>query len=100
VTTGNSNVPSLEEVVDDNESSSFIPSVREEIAACLEVLSTPFDRYFNVGKMETSEEWIMNPYYFNLDKMPDDVELKEILVELRSNRAFEMQFDSKLLEDY
>ena len=57
--------------------------------------STSCNRYFDVGEMETSEQWIMNPYSYNLDKMPDDRELKEDLVKLRSNRAFEMQFASK-----
>lgn len=95
-----SNFPSLEETVDDNESSSLIPSVCGEIVAHLEVLSTSFDRYFDVGKLESSKEWIMNPYAFDLNKMSDDVELKEDLIELRSNRALEMQFESKTSEEY
>jgi len=61
-------------------------------------LST-WDRYFDTDKMETSEEWIMNPYSFNLDKMSDDGKLKESLTELCSNRALEMQFHSKILEE-
>jgi len=36
---------------------------------------------------------------FKLDKISDDGELKEDLIELRSNRALEIQFDSKTLED-
>ena len=40
----------------------------------------------------------MNPYSFNLDKISDDGELKEDLIELHSNHAFEMQFESKSLE--
>jgi len=59
------------------ESSRLIPSVYEKIVAHLEILSTSFDRYFDVGKMETSEEWIVNPCSINLDKMQDDGELKE-----------------------
>ena len=38
-----SNFPSLEEIVDDIESSGLIPSVSKEIVAHLEVLSTLFD---------------------------------------------------------
>jgi len=30
--------------------------------------------------METSEEWLMNPYSFNLDEMSDDGELEEDLL--------------------
>ena len=66
------NFISHEEVVDDNESSSFILTVCEETLAHLEELSTSFDGYFDVGKLRTSEEWIMNPYSLNLDKMSDD----------------------------
>jgi len=42
----------------------------------------------------------MNPYFFSLDEMSDYGELKEDLIKLRSNRTFEMQFDSKTLEEY
>ncbi|XP_037779480.1 protein ZBED8-like [Penaeus monodon] len=47
------------QIVDDNESSSLIPSVCGEIVAHLEMLTTSFDRYFDVGKLESSKEWIM-----------------------------------------
>jgi len=47
---------SIEDIVDSSESSSLIPSVCEEIVAYLEMLSTSFDRYFDVGNMEISEE--------------------------------------------
>ena len=89
------NFPSLGEIVDDNESSSLISSVCEETVARLEVLSTLFDRHFDVGKTETFKEWIMNSYSFSLDKMPDNGELKENLTELRSNCAVEMQSSSR-----
>ena len=42
----------------------------------------------------------MNQYSFNLDKMSDDEELKEDVIELCSNHAPEMQFESKTLEEY
>jgi len=75
-----SKFPSLEEIVNENESSSSIPDVCEEIVAHLEVLSTPFDRYFDIGKVKTFEEWIMNPYAFNLGKVSGDEELKQDLI--------------------
>jgi len=37
-----------------------MPSVCVNFVAHLEALSTPFDRYYDMGKMKTSEEWIMN----------------------------------------
>ena len=69
------NFSSLEEVTDEDEF--LIPSVREEIINHLEILSKSFDGYFGVGELETSEEWIINPYSFNLDYMPDDETLKD-----------------------
>ena len=48
-----------------------------------------FDGYFDIGKMVTVEEWIMNPYSLSLDKMSDDGKLKD-LIELRLNYAFDM----------
>ena len=37
---------------------------------------------------------------YNLQKMSDDEELKEDLIELQTNRALEMQFESKTLEEF
>jgi len=42
----------------------------------------------------------MNPCSFNLDKMSGDGELTEDLIKLRLNRALEMQFESKILDEY
>ena len=52
-------------MVDDDES--LIPSVYEEIVDHLEILSKSFHGYFGGGELETSEKWIINPYFFNLD---------------------------------
>ena len=51
-------------------------------------MSISLDRYFDLGKMETSEEWIVNPYHIDLDQMSDDGKMQEDPSELRSNRAF------------
>ena len=53
----------------------------------------------NVGKLESSEELIMNSYTFSLNKMLDDVDLKD-LIELISNCTLEMQLECKTLEEY
>ena len=42
----------------------------------------------------------MNPYSLNLNKLSDDGELKEDLIELRSNSVLDMQFESKSFEEY
>uniref|UniRef100_UPI00358E7D1C protein FAM200C-like n=1 Tax=Myxine glutinosa TaxID=7769 RepID=UPI00358E7D1C len=93
-----SNFPSLEEMVDD--AGSITPTVREEIVAHLEMLSESFDGYFAAGDLKISEEWIMNPYSYNMEKMSNDEELKEDLIDLQTNRALEMQFESKTLEEF
>ncbi len=89
-----SNFPSPKKVVDNG---SMIPNVCEEILAHLELLSMFFEGYFAAGELKTSDEWIMNPYSVNLDNMSDDEELKEDLIELRTNRFLELQFESKTL---
>ena len=53
---------SPEETVD--EYVPLIPSVCEDIVDHLEILSKSFGGYFG-GDLETSEEWIINPYSFN-----------------------------------
>lgn len=90
-----SNFPSLEEMVNDEES--LIPSVCKEIVDHLKTLSKSFHGYFGGGELETSAEWIINPYSFNLNRSDDEV-LKEDLIELRTNPVLEMQFESKTLE--
>lgn len=87
-----------EEMVDD--AGSITPTVREEIVAHLEMLSESFDGYFAAGDLKISEEWIINPYSYNMEKMSNDEELKEDLIDLRTNRALEMQFESKTLEEF
>lgn len=42
----------------------------------------------------------MNPYSYNLEKMSDDEGLKEDPIDLRTNQALEMQFESKTLEEF
>lgn len=82
-----SNVPSLEEIVDDK--GSLIPTVHEDVDY-LKMLSKSFDGYFATGKLKISREWVMNPYAYNLDNMSDDDELKEDLIDLWTNHALEM----------
>ena len=62
-----SNFSSLVEMVDDDES--LILSVCEEIVDHLEILSRSFHGYFEGRELETSEKWIINLYFFNLNYM-------------------------------
>ena len=57
---GDYNFPSPEEIVGGNESSSLIPSVCGEIVAHLEELLESFDRYFDVGKLESFDILFMS----------------------------------------
>ena len=93
-----SNFPSLEEIVDDDES--IIPNVCEESVNHLKIPSRSFDGYFGGEELETSEKWIIDPYFFNLDYMSNDEKLKDDLIKLRINHVLEMQFESKTLEQY
>ena len=67
----------------------------------LEILSESFHGYFGVGELETSQEWIINSYFFNLDYILDDELLEDKLIELCTNRFLKMQFfQCKTLEQY
>ena len=92
-----SNFPLLEEVTDEDEC--LVPSVREEIMNHLEILSKSFDGYFKIGELEISEEWIINPYSFNLNHMSDDELLKDELIELCNDRLLKCSLKSKLLKN-
>ena len=59
------NFSSLVEMID--EDGSLIPSVCEEIVDHLEILSKSFHKYCEGRELETSEKWIINSYFFNLD---------------------------------
>ena len=83
-----------------DEDECLVPSVREEIMNHLEILSKSFDGYFKIGELEISEEWIINPYSFNLNHISDDESLKDELIEFCMDRFLKMQFESKTLEEY
>ena len=70
-------------MVDDDES--LIPIVGEEMLDHLEILSKSFHGYFEGRELKTSEKWIINPYFFNLDY---DEKLKDDLIELCTNHVF------------
>ena len=53
----------------------------------------------NVGKLESSKEWIMNPYFSDLNKTSDDVELKEDLIE-PFKQSLQMQLRVEIFEEY
>ena len=63
-------------------------SVKCELEVNSVVMSMSLDRYFDLGKMKTSEEWIVNPRYIDLDQMSDDRKMQKDPSELSSNRAF------------
>ena len=79
-----------------NENESILLTVCEKIMARLEILSKAFDVYFAAGELKISEGWIMNPQSYSLDNMSNDKELKEDLLDLRTNRTLEMEFERKL----
>ena len=62
-------------------------SVKCELEVNSVVMSMSLDRYFDLGKMKTSEEWIVNPRYIDLDQMSDDGKMQKDPSELSSNRA-------------
>ena len=52
------------------------------------MLGNYFDGYFSDGELNTAQQWIINPFLFNLTTMSDDDNLKENLIEIKSCQKF------------
>ena len=55
----------------------IFPRVQQEISAHFDMLQASFDGYFSTGELSVSEQWIIDPFFFNGDQMPDGDDLKK-----------------------
>ena len=46
------------------------------------------------------ESWIIDPFKFNIDTLPDGESYKEDLIDLKESRSMKMEFDSMVLENF
>ena len=70
-------------------------NVKHNIIAHLMMLGNSFDGYFSNRELIAAQQWIINPFLFNLTTMSDDDNLKEDLIEIKvtknSNRSLKNQ---------
>ena len=64
------------------------------------ILKNSVDGYFSKGGLKTEDEWIINPYLFEMDILHDNNNLIDNLIELRSNRELRLSFDKIKLKEF
>ena len=86
VQSGNlANFPFLDEILVEG-GASLQRNVQMETVALMESLSASFDNYFSPGELKVMEAWIIDPFKFGVDKLPDDESYKEYLIALKESR--------------
>ena len=78
------NLPSLDSIA----KNCLLQNVKHDIIAHLMMLGNSFDGYFSAGKLNAAQQWIINPFLFDLKTMSDDDNLKEDLIEIKSCQKF------------
>ena len=74
-------------------------NVQLEIVVHMESLSASFDNYFSPGQLNVMEKWIIDPFKFNVYKLPDDESYKEDLTDLKESQNMKMEFELMVLEN-
>ena len=78
----------------------LLQNVKHDIIAHLMMLGNSFDGYFSAGELRAAQQWIINPFLFDLATMSDDDNLKEDLIEIKSCQKFQLPFEKSQLEDF
>ena len=64
------------------------------------MLGNFFDGYFSAGELNAAQQWIINPFLFDLTTMSDDDNLKEDLIEIKSCQKFQLLFEKSNLDNF
>ena len=75
-------------------------NVKAEVSQHLKALRESFDGYFSLGDLEEPETWIVNPFAFKLEKMGDEDEGKEHLIEMQAFQSMKLLYVSSSLETF
>ena len=68
----------------------LLQNVKHDIIAHLMMLGNSFNGYFSDGELNAAQQWIINPFIFDLRTMSDDDNLKEDLIEIKSCQKFQL----------
>ena len=80
------NLPSLNRIA----KNCLLQNVKHDTIAHLMMLGNSFNGYFSDGELNAAQQWIINPFVFNLTTMSDDDNLKEDLIEIKSCQKFQL----------
>ena len=69
-------------------------NVQLKIVAHVKTLSAFFNYYFSLGKLNAMKTWIIDPFKFNVDTLPDDESYKMDLIDLKESRNMKIEFES------
>ena len=64
------------------------------------ILGNSFYEYFSDGELNAAQQWIINPFLFDLTTMSDDDNLKEDLIEIKSFQKFQLFFKKSKLDNF
>ena len=84
------NLPSLDRTANN----CLLQNVKHDIIAHSMMLAHSYDGYFS------AQQWIINPFPFNLTAMSDNDNLKEVLIEMKSCQRFQLLFEKSKLDDF
>ena len=56
--------------------------------------------YFSDGELNAAQQWIINPFLFDLTTMSDDDNLKEDLIEIKSCQKFQLLYEKSKLDNF
>ena len=90
----------LYKVVPESSNLDLEENVKAEVSQHLEALRESFDGYFSPGDLEEPETWIVNPFAFKLEKMGDEDEGKEHLIEMQASQSMKLLYESSSLETF
>ena len=90
----------LDKVIPEYSNLDLEENLKAEVSQNLEALRESFDGYFYPGDLEEPETWIVNPFAFKLEKMGDEDEGKEHLIEMQASQSIKLLYESSSLETF
>ena len=99
MSSGNRDFPSLEKnpPLCSSEERSMLLS---EVSQHLIMLAKAFEGYSSPADLHTAKKWILDPFLYKFNELPDDDPMKGELIELRADQASQMRHDPKRLEGF
>ena len=82
--------PGQQKLILENNNLDLEEYVKAEISQHLEGLRESFDGYFYIRDLEELHTWIVNPFAFKLEKIGDEDEDKDHLIEMQACQSIKL----------